>query len=119
MLGSGYDHPEDIAEELGMTRQAIDKHLIELHDWGLVERNAIFPPDGRPKIIYELTKECKQLLKVLDKIGDRYRTSMIDRAEREMEQLDLKLIEDELAEKIYEKKIKEVKKRWRYDDLKE
>ena len=119
MLGSGYDHPEDIAEELGMTRQAIDKHLIELHDWGLVERNAIFPPDGRPKIIYELTKECKQLLKVLDKIGDRYRTSMIDRAEREMEQLDLKLIEDELAEKIYEKKIKEVKKRWRYDELKE
>jgi len=115
MLNSGYDHPEDIAEDLDMTRQAVDKHLIELHDWGLVERNAIFPHDGRPKIIYELTRECKQLAQVFDRIGDKYRSSMINRAEKEMEQLDIKLAEGEIAEKIYDKKIQEIKKRWNYE----
>ena len=119
MLNSGYDHPEDIAEDLDMTRQAVDKHLIELHDWGLVERNAIFPHDGRPKIIYELTRECKQLAQVFDRIGDKYRSSMINRAEKEMEQLDIKLAEGEIAEKIYDKKIQEIKKRWNYEVLTE
>lgn len=119
MLKGGYDHPEDIADELDMTRQAIDKHLIELHDWGLVERNAVFPPDGRPKIVYELTKEGKQLMNVFDKIGDRYRQTMIDRAEKEMEQLDSKLAHGEIIEKVYENKIKEIKKRWGYDELNE
>ncbi|MFW6038684.1 MAG: ArsR/SmtB family transcription factor [Candidatus Saliniplasma sp.] len=112
MLNSGYDHPDDIASDMDMTRQAVDKHLIELHDWGLVERNAIFPHDGRPKIIYELTKECKQLIKVFDRIADKYRNSMVNRAEKEMEQLDIKLVEGYIAEKIYEKKIKEIKNRW-------
>ncbi|MGM0405309.1 MAG: ArsR/SmtB family transcription factor [Thermoplasmatota archaeon] len=117
MLKSGYDHPEDIADDLDMTRQAVDKHLLELHDWGLVERNAVFPPDGRPKIMYELTRECKQLIKVLDRIGDKYRRSMINRAEKEIEQFDIKLVEGEIAEKIYDKKIQEIKKRWDYDRL--
>ncbi|MFW6197151.1 MAG: ArsR/SmtB family transcription factor [Thermoplasmatota archaeon] len=112
MLNSGYDHPDDIASDMDMTRQAVDKHLIELHDWGLVERNAIFPHDGRPKIIYELTRECKQLIKVFDRIADKYRNSMVNRAEKEMEQLDIKLAEGDIAEKIYEKKIKEIKNRW-------
>ncbi len=119
MLNRGYDHPEDIAEDLDMTRQAVDKHLIELHDWGLVERNAIFPHDGRPKIIYELTRECKQLAKVFDRIGDKYRNSMINRAEKDMEQFDIKLAEGEIAEKIYDKKINEIKKRWKYEVLTE
>ena len=119
MLRQGYDHPEDIAEDLEMTRQAVDKHLIELHNWGLVERNAIFPPDGRPKIVYELTSECRQLVKVLDSIAEKYKQSMVKRAEKEIEHLDMKLAEGELAEKIYNKKIKEVKERWHYDELKE
>ncbi len=118
LMGKGYDHPEDLAKKLDMTRQGVDKHLLELHDWGLVERNAIFPPDGRPKIIYELTKQCRQLTNTLDKIGDRYKETMISRAEVQLENLDMKLAEGELAEEIYEKKVAEVKKRWKYDLLK-
>ncbi|MFO7793106.1 MAG: ArsR family transcriptional regulator [Candidatus Saliniplasma sp.] len=117
MLMKGYDHPEDIADDLEMTRQAVDKHLIELHDWGLVERNAVFPPDGRPKIVYELTRECKQLTKVFDRIANKYKKSMINRAEKEMEHLDIKLAEGEIVENIYEKKTKEIKKRWGYEEL--
>ncbi len=118
LLGKGYDHPEDLAKKLKITRQGVDKHLLELHDWGLVERNAIFPPDGRPKIIYELTKQCKQLVSTLDKIGDRYKETMISRAETQLEHLDMKLAEGELAEEIYEKKVDEVKRQWKYDLLK-
>lgn len=119
MLAEGYDHPDDLAEELEITRQAVDKHLIELHDWGLVERNAIFPPDGRPKIIYELTKECRKLTTTLDKIAERYKESIIRRAENEIENYDIKLAEGEISEKIYMKKVKEVKERWNYDELKD
>ncbi|MFO8109042.1 MAG: ArsR family transcriptional regulator [Thermoplasmata archaeon] len=117
LMSKGYDHPEDLAKKLEMTRQGVDKHLLELHDWGLVERNAIFPPDGRPKIIYELTKECRQLRNALDNIGDKYRETMISRAENELEHLDTKLAEGDLAEEIYEKKVREVKNRWNYDRL--
>ncbi len=118
LMNKGYDHPEDLAKKLEMTRQGIDKHLLELHDWGLVERNAIFPPDGRPKIIYELTKQCRQLVNTFDKIGERYLDTMISRADTEMENLDIKLAEGKLSEEIYEKKVEEVKKRWKYDRLK-
>lgn len=118
MLREGYDHPDDIAEELGITRQAVDKHLIELHDWGLVERNAVFPPEGRPRIIYELTKECNRLTKTFDKIAEKYKETMIERAEEELEKWDIKLAEGEISEKVYKKKIKEIKRRWDYDNIK-
>lgn len=118
LLDQGFDHPEDLAEELNMTRQAVDKHLIELHDWGLVERNAVFPPEGRPKIVYEMTKQCRQLTNTYDKIAERYRKSMIQRAENELEQWDTKLVEGEISEKVYKKKIQEVKKRWNYEEMK-
>jgi len=91
MLGEGYDHPDELAEELGLTRQAIDKHLVELHDWGIVERNAVFPHEGRPKIVYELTKAGKKLMNTLDNLSERYKETMLERAEEEIEQLDMKL----------------------------
>lgn len=117
MLREGYDHPDDLAEELGLTRQAVDKHLVKLHDWGMVERNAVFPPEGRPKIVYEITRSGKKLMNTLDKLARRYRSTMIERAENEIEQLDRKLAEGELSEKVYKKKLKEIKQRWGYTDL--
>lgn len=117
LLGEGWDHPEDLAKKLDMTRQAVDKHLLELHDWGLVERNAIFPSDGRPKIIYERTKQCKQLINTLEKVSKRYKETMISRAQMEMDQLDMKLAEGQISEEVYDKKIAEIKKRWNYNRL--
>ncbi len=118
LMAKGYDHPEDLAKKLDLTRQGIDKHLIELHDWGLLERNAIFPPDGRPKIVYELTGECRQLLSALEKVGESYKESMIDRAETEMGNLDTRLADGELDEELYYRKVRDIKKRWRYHILK-
>lgn len=119
MLREGYDHPDDIAEELDLTRQAVDKHLKTLHDWGIVERNAVFPPEGRPKIVYELTKPGRQLMNTLDRLAERYKRTMIDRVEDEIEQLDIKLASGEISEKIYKKKVKEIKERWDYEGLKD
>ncbi len=118
MLGEGYDHPDELAEELGLTRQAVDKHLVELHDWGIVERNAVFPHEGRPKIVYELTKAGKKLMNTLDNLAEKYKETMLERAEGEIEQLDMKLATGELSEKIYRKKVKEIKYRWNYSELK-
>ena len=118
MLGEGYDHPDDLAEELGLTRQAVDKHLIELHEWGIVERNAVFQHQGRPKIIYELTKPGKKLMNTLDNLAERYKKTLLDRAEEEIKQLDMKLAMGEISEKIYRKKLRELKERWSYSELK-
>ena len=41
------DHPDDLARRLKVSRQSIDKHLLALHERGLVERSAVFPVDGR------------------------------------------------------------------------
>ncbi|MFP3871988.1 MAG: ArsR family transcriptional regulator [Candidatus Natronoplasma sp.] len=119
MLREGYDHPDDLAEELELTRQAVDKHLILLHDRGMVERNAVFPPEGRPRIVYELTKSGKRLMNTLDKLAERYKGTMVERAENEIEELDMKLASGDLSEKIYKKKVKEVKDRWDYTELKD
>jgi len=118
MLSEGYDHPDDLAEELGLTRQAVDKHLVELHEWGMVERNAVFPHEGRPKIVYELTKQAKRLMNTLDRLAERYRETMLERAEEEIEDLDMKLAAGDLSEKIYRKKVEEIKERWNYPELK-
>ncbi len=117
LMSKGYDHPEDLSKKLDITRQGIDKHLLELHDWGLVERNAIFPPDGRPKIVYELTGESKQLLKTLDMVGDSYKESMLARADDQIDVLDTKLAQGELDEDLYYRKVADIKKRWRYSEL--
>ncbi len=119
MLWEGYDHPDDLAEELELTRQAVDKHLVELHDWGMVERNAIFPHEGRPKIIYELTKPGKRLMNTLDSLAKRYKETMVERAESEIEELDKKLAVGDLSERVYRRKVKEIKDRWDYSELKD
>src|SRR2546425_11515883 len=56
LLQQGFDHPEDLAKKMKIRRQAVDKQLLELFDWGLVDRAAVFPPTGRPRIVYQMTR---------------------------------------------------------------
>src|SRR2546428_637780 len=44
LLRQGFDHPEDLAKKMKIRRQAVDKQLSELFDWGLVDRSAVFAP---------------------------------------------------------------------------
>src|SRR5437879_10695708 len=66
LLQQGFDHPEDLAKKLKIRRTSVDKQLAELFEWGLVDRAAIFPPNGRPRIVYQVTQRGKDLHGLLD-----------------------------------------------------
>src|SRR5437899_10573451 len=65
LLQQGFDHPEDLAKKLKIRRTSVDKQLVELFAWGLVDRAAIFPPNGRPRIGYQVTPRRRALFDLL------------------------------------------------------
>ena len=112
LLGKGVDHPDELAKRLKLRRQSIDKHLLALHDAGIVDRSAFFPSDGRPKISYSLTSPAKLLLARLEetlrvfaltKVGE-YRDSLLA--------LDDDLAAGRLDEQVYEQKRRALEKHY-------
>ena len=87
LLQQGFDHPEDLAKKLNIRRTSVDKQLLELFEWGLVDRAAVFPPDGRPRIVYQVTQRGKDLLDLLERVVKEYRTSFRADYDRELEAL--------------------------------
>ncbi len=111
-LSQGMEHPEEVAVHLGIKRQSVDKHLMLLHNLGIVERSAVFPPEGRPKIVYSLTEEGKALLKDMDAVADRHTKRMKGRYLSEKRVLDATLAEGELSEDVYLRKLGALKRRY-------
>src|SRR3989337_3962702 len=68
LLQQGFDHPEDLAKKLKIGRTSVDKQLLELFDWGLVDRAAVFPAGGRPRIVYQATQRGRDLLELLERV---------------------------------------------------
>ncbi len=112
-LREGVNHPEDIAKKLGMTRQSIDKHLLELHALGLVERSAVFPPDGRPKIVYKMSAVGIELIDSLNELVKKYNVKIMERYEDELESLDVQLAHGDIGEEVYLKRLDELKKKYK------
>jgi DNA-binding PadR family transcriptional regulator len=90
----------------------VDKQLVELFGWGLVDRAAIFPPNGRPRIVYQVTQRGKDLLELLERVVGEYSASFRADFDREMETLEGKLASGEIAEEMYFKKRKELEARY-------
>ena len=90
----------------------MDKQLLELFEWGLVDRAAVFPPDGRPRIVYQVTQRGKDLLDLLERVVKEYRTSFRADYDRELEALEARLAAGEIAEEMYFKKRKELDARY-------
>ncbi len=111
-LSNGMEHPDEIAAELGITRQSVDKHLLLLHQLGIVERSAVFPPDGRPRIVYRLSSAGKELLNDVDELGKRHRARLRSMYASEKRVLDMGLAEGELSEEIYLRKLSALKERY-------
>src|SRR5437870_12231982 len=65
LLPQGIDHPEDLAKKLKIRRTSVDKQLAELFEWELVNRAAIFPPHGRPRVVYQVTQRDNALFALL------------------------------------------------------
>ncbi len=112
LLQQGFDHPEDLAKKLKVRRTSVDKQLLELFQWGLVDRAAVFPPNGRPRIVYQVTQRGHDLLELLERVVKEYRGSFRSDYDRELEALEAKLAAGEIAEEMYFKKRKELDARY-------
>src|SRR5436853_1562552 len=112
LLPQGFDHPEDLAKKLKIRRTSVDKQLVELFAWGLVDRAAIFPPNGRPRIVYQVTQRGKDLLDLLERVVKEYTSSFKSDFTRELEALEAKLAAGEIAEEMYFKRRKELESRY-------
>ncbi len=112
LLQQGFDHPEDLAKKLNIRRTSVDKQLVELFGWGLVDRAAVFPPTGRPRIVYQVTQRGKDLLDMLERVVKEYSASFKGDFERQMEALEARLAAGEIAEEMYFKKRKELEARY-------
>lgn len=112
LLQQGFDHPEDLAKKLKIRRTSVDKQLAELFAWGLVDRAAIFPPNGRPRIVYQVTRRGKDLLDLLERVVREYTASFKTDFERELEALETRLAAGEIAEEMYFKRRKELEARY-------
>lgn len=112
LLQQGFDHPEDLAKKLKIRRTSVDKQLTELFSWGLVDRAAVFPPTGRPRIVYQVTTRGHDLLELLERVVKEYSASFRGDYDRELEALEGKLAAGEIAEEIYFKRRKELAARY-------
>lgn len=113
LLQQGFDHPEDLAKKLRIRRTSVDKQLLELFGWGLVDRAAIFPPGGRPRIVYQVTQRGRDLLELLERVVKEYSQGFRADFERELEALEARLAAGEIAEEMYFKRRKEIEARYR------
>ena len=112
LLQQGFDHPDDLSKKLKIRRTSVDKQLLELFQWGLVDRAAVFPPNGRPRIIYQVTQRGKDLLDLLERVVKEYAVAFRSDYDRELETLEAKLAAGEIAEEMYFKKRKELDARY-------
>ena len=112
LLQQGFDHPEDLAKKLKIRRTSVDKQLAELFSWGLVDRAAVFPPNGRPRTVYQVTQRGRDLLDLLERVVKEYTGSFRADFQRELEALETKLAAGEIAEEMYFKKRKELEARY-------
>ncbi len=101
LLLKGVDHPEDLATRLKLRRQSVDKQLLELYSWGMVDRSAIFPADGRPRIVYRLSERGRELLERARGLAGEYHEGILSDYQRSLKILENKLASGELDEQAY------------------
>lgn len=112
LLQQGFDHPEDLGKKLKIRRTSVDKQLAELFEWGLVDRAAVFPPHGRPRIVYQVTQRGKDLFELLERVVKEYTIGFKSDFARELEALEAKLAAGEIAEEMYFKRRTELETRY-------
>ena len=112
LLAQGIDHPEDLARKLKLRRQSVDKQLLELYKWGFVDRSAILPAEGRPRIVYRLSDRGREFLTRAETLVQEYREGIRADFRRSLDVLENTLASAHLDEDAYLKKRKELEARY-------
>ena len=112
LLEKGVDHPEDLAKKLKLRRQGVDKQLLELFEWGFVDRSAVFPAGGRPRIVYRLSERGKDLMARLAALVQEYRDGIRGDMQSALGLLEDKLASGELDEDAYLKQRRTIETRY-------
>ncbi len=103
-------HPEEIAEELKITRQAVDKHLKILYDLGMVERKIKY--GKRIQVYYEISEAGGEFLMNFEEIVNNYILSVRKSEREEIMKIDNMLVNGEINEREYLKRRKDIEKRF-------
>ncbi|MFQ6013103.1 MAG: hypothetical protein ACE5LS_05615 [Thermoplasmata archaeon] len=112
LLEKGVDHPEDLAGRLALRRQSVDKQLLELYGWGFVDRSAVFPADGRPRIVYRLSSLGFAFIEKASAISLEYWDEMLADYRRSLGILEDELAAGELDEAAYRKRRRSLETRY-------
>lgn len=112
LLEEGVDHPEELARRLKLRRQGIDKQLLELYRWGFVDRSAVLPADGRPRIVYRISAQGRDVLARAEALAREYREAMRADHQRGVDHLEAKLAAGDLDEREYLAKREELDARY-------
>lgn len=112
LLAKGVDHPEDLAAKLKLRRQGVDKQLMELYGWGFVDRSAMIPASGRPRIVYRLSARGQDLLGKLDALVQEYHEGIRDEYRQTIQDLEDRLAAGEMDEEAYLKQKQSVETRY-------
>lgn len=112
LLTKGIDHPEELAKKLKLRRQGIDKQLMQLYEWGFVDRSAILPAGGRPRIVYRISERGQDFLARAESLAREFRVSFRTEYQTSLDVLERKLASGEIDEGTYHTKRKELESRF-------
>jgi len=112
LLEKGIDHPEELAKKLKLRRQGIDKQLMQLYEWGLVDRSAILPVGGRPRIVYRISERGRDFLSRAHSLVNEYRETVRSDHQASLSALENKLAAGDLDESAYMKRRQELERRY-------
>ncbi len=112
LLAKGVDHPEELAKRLKLRRQGIDKQLMQLYEWGLVDRSAILPAGGRPRIVYRISARGQDLISRSGALATEFTESARAEYQGSLAGLEDKLAAGELDEEAYKKKRDDLDRRY-------
>lgn len=99
--------PEEIARTLGMTRQAVDKHLKDLVKYGIVERMWVTGV-RKPRIEFKISSLGTYFYDNLKSFLSDYRSLGSRDFNDRLKSLDLKLMKDEIDSRRYSELRKEL-----------
>lgn len=105
--------PDEIASELGMTRQAVDKNIKDLLKFGIVYRTWK-TGSGRPKVEFYLSVMGKELYRNLEKLMREYREEGSASTIQMLRDLDLAFINGEVNAQRYREMGEEIKEQQKW-----